>query len=355
VVCNAVKSINARLYLVVVTLAQLMLSASGKSGENAVRNAPMALTTTFSGRGDGSRSQQLRMVEKNACPIHQLTNLMRSLASSLDAQFLARVIGRSMTHALPKLLSMETSSVVEALKPRLSSWTSRPNLVARSAATRTERSTHWNVACAHAQCLVKGTLMSGLSAAPVVAVAPCQKPLLFPKLPSMVAPTALTMMATLRSRTVEWTPAQSTAKDHGVNGRNAPRNAQTAKAMARLAQAQGSTESKSQLHMVVSNAHMPMVRLLRRSAMTSAALWIALVLGANLVPARPRVEMVSRHVLTTSLSQPCMVARNAIVAMSPPTQLHAMMVHALSIVKVRGLLGPIAQRSVMEVTRHHGS
>ena len=355
-VCNAVRLTNAKLCPAAVTHAQLMLSAPGKNGENAAQTATSAApTTTFSGPGSGFRSRQPRMVVRSARTTHQHTSLLKRPVTSPVALFPAKVIGVSTTNAPQRLQFHQVTFVAEVQKPESSSSLKRPSMVVKSAATHMERRTPRTVATVHAKSLALGIGMSGAIAAPRAVVDLCRVHSKSRKAPRMVVPTALTLMATLRSRHAEMTRAQSTAKGHGARGPNAPKHALTARAMVRLVRRRASSLSQSRLHMVANNAHILMTRLKRRSAMTSAAQWIVLDHGASLVPAHPLVEMELRDAPISSHSQLCMVVWNAPAAMNQPTLVLATLVRAPSTVKANGQPGPIVPRSAVVVRRHHGS
>jgi hypothetical protein len=210
---------------------------------------------------------------------------------SLDAQFLALVIGASMANALQSFRFQEASIVVEAQKPGLTSSLKRHSSEALNAATMLVTWTHWIVVIVHAKSLASASSASGLIAVQHVVVAPSLELSECRKQPSMVVPTARTTMATLRLSNAEWTHAPLIVKDHGALGPNAVNNALIAKAMVPLGPRLASSPSLCRLHMVANSAQKLMARLTRRSAMTSAAQWIASDHGTNSLRALPRVEM----------------------------------------------------------------
>lgn len=286
---------------------------------------------------------------------HQHTSLLKRPATSPVAPSLAKVIGVSTTHATHRLQFHQGTSVVEVQKPESSSSLKRPSMVVKSAFTHMERRTPRTVATVHAKSLALGIGMSGASAAPRAVVDLCRVHSKSHKSPCMVVPTALTLMATLRSRHAEMTRAPLTAKGHGAPGPNAPKLALTARAMVQLVRRRASSLSQSRLHMVANNARTLITRLKRRSATTSAAQWIVLDRGVSLVPAHPLVEMELRDAPISLHSQLCMVVWNAPAAMNQPTPRLATLVLAPSTVKANGQPGPIVPRSAVVVRRHHGS
>jgi hypothetical protein len=314
-VSNAVIWVKRRLFHVVhlacqrhQSPAQSTPNARGRSGESAVPTAPMVPTIIFSGPASGSRSKQLSMVAKSACLTHRLTSLLKRHVRSLDAQFLALVIGASMTNALQSFRFQEASTVVEAQKPGSTSSLKRHSSEALNAVTRLVTWTHWIVVIVHAKSLASASSASGLIAAQLVVVAPRREPSKSLNQPSMVVPTAPTKMATLRLSNAEWTHAPLIVKDHGALGPNAVNNALIAKAMVPLGPRLASSPSLCRLHMVANSAQKLMARLRRRSAMTSAAQWIASDHGPNSLSALLRVEMELRSAPITFPNLHFMVA-----------------------------------------------
>lgn len=145
------------------------------------------------------------------------------------------------------------------------------------------------------------------------------------------------------------------AKDHGANGANAVKHALTVRAMVPLARSRACTPSVSMPSMVANSAQSQMARLRRRSATTSAALWIASDHGPISLSAPPHAEMESRSAPITSAALPLMVVLNAHAVMPQATLWPAILAHALSIVLASGQRGRIAPRSVTVARRHPGS
>jgi hypothetical protein len=260
-----------------------------------------------------------------------------------------------MTSALQSFLFQEASIAVEAQKQESTSSLSKHSLEAKNAATSMVTQARWIVVIVHAKFLASVSSASGPIAAQHVVVAPSLEPSKSLNQPSMVVPTAPTMLATLRLRNVEWTHAPWIVKDRGALGPNAVNSALTARAMVPLVPSLASSPSQSRPHMVANNACSLTTRLKRRSAMTSAAQWIASDHGLNSLSALPRVEMELRSAPITSPNLHFMEVQNAHAVTCQATLWPAMKVHALSIALACGQPGRIAPRSAMVVRRHPGS
>jgi hypothetical protein len=335
--------------------APKMLNASGTCGESAVPTVPLVPTITFSGPASGFRPKQPSTVVKSAFRTHRLTNLMKSRVTSLDAQFLALVIGASMTSALQSFRFQEASIVVEAQKPGLTSSLKRHSSEAQNAVTMLETWTHWIAVIVHAKSLASASSASGPIAVQHVVVAPSRESSKSLNQPSMVVPTARTTMATLRLSNAEWTHAPLIAKDHGALGPSAVNNALIARVMVPLAPSLGSTPSLCRPRMVANSAQKLITRLRRRSATTSAARRIASDHGPSSLSALPRAGMASRSAPITSPALLLMAVLNAHAVTFQATLWLAMTALAPSIVPASGQPGRIAPRSAVVVRRQRGS